>query len=303
MKCLALLVSLGVLWPSGLVVAQLAPVNEVGLSLGHLHLAAPDREKEAKAWFALGGQLGNNLSGNIPILFPGVVVLVGQPRPVTGGSAGSVIDHVAFRVPNLQASLAKWKGVETWWKKGDWGLTVEQGSKPGQAFVTTPGGTKCEILEDKTLKAPIVFDHVHYFVQESRLREMQDFYMKMFGVRPVKGEPDTLNMPGGKLVFTKSAAPTAETMGRSLDHIGFNMLNADALKAFAATLEGKGAKFQRPFQASSMGMIRLVDGFGTLVEVTKAQGGYFDSKLLDPAYYDVDEGGKRRGETPTRPRE
>jgi len=198
--------------------------------------------------------------------------------------------------------LAKWKGVETWWKAGNWGLKIEPGAKPGQAFVTTPAGTRCEILEDKALKAPIVFDHVHYYVEESRLREMQDYYSKMFGAMPVKGEPDTLRVPGAKLIFSKSNTPTAETMGRSLDHVGFNMLNADALRAFAATLEGKGAKLQRPYESSSMGMIRVLDGFGTVVEVTKAQGGYFDAKQLDPAYYQVDEGGRKQGETPTRPR-
>src|SRR5882672_9808392 len=190
MKNLMFILALGVLWPTNPALAQLAPVNEMGLSLGHLHLAAPDREKEAKAWLALGGQLENNLSGNIPIGFPGIVVLVGQQRPVSAGSAGSLIDHVAFRVPNLEASLTKWKGIETWWKAANWGLKIEPGTKPGQAFVTTPAGTKCEILEDKTLKVPIVFDHVHYYVQDSRMREMEDYYTKMFGAKPVKGEPD-----------------------------------------------------------------------------------------------------------------
>ena len=302
MRKLICRLSLAALVPAGPLLAQLAPVNEVGLSMGHLHLAAPDREKEAKAWLALGGQLENNLSGNIPIGFPGVVVLIGQSRPVSAGSAGSLIDHVAFRVPDLDAALARWKGVDTWWKAGSWGLKIEPGTKAGQAFVTTPAGTKCEILEDKALKSPIAFDHVHYYVDESRLREMEDYYTKMFGAKPVKGEPDTLSMPGAKLVFTKSSTPTAETTGRSLDHIGFNMLNADVLKAFAATIESKGAKLQRPYESSSMGMIRLLDGFGTIVEITKAQGGYFDPKLLDAAYYQVDEGGRKQGETPTRPR-
>jgi hypothetical protein len=131
---------------------------------------------------------------------------------------------------------------------------------------------------------------------------MQDYYIKMFGAKPAKGETDTLIMPGAKLVFTKSPTATSETMGRSLDHIGFNMLNADALRGFAATLEQKGAKFQRPYQPSSMGMIRILDGFGTIVEVTKAQGGYFDPKLLDADFYRVDEGGRKQGETPTRER-
>src|SRR5438445_7926411 len=107
MKSFISTLSLAVLWQGSALWAQLAPVNELCLSLGHLHLAAPDREKEAKAWLALGGQLENNLSGNIPIGFPGIVVLVGQQRPVSAGSAGSLIDHVGFRVPNLQASLAK----------------------------------------------------------------------------------------------------------------------------------------------------------------------------------------------------
>jgi hypothetical protein len=282
--------------------AQLAPVNDTGLSIGHLHLAAPDREKEAKAWLALGGRLGNNLSGNIPILFPGVVVLVGQQRPVTGGSAGSLIDHVAFRVADLETSLARWKGVSTWWKEGNWSLKIEPGARAGQAFVTTPAGTRCEILEDKTQRVPIAFDHVHYYVESSRLKEMEGFYMKMFGAKAVPGEPDTLSMPGGKLVFSKSDSAMAETMGRSLDHVGFNMLNAEVLQAFSKVLIEKGAKLQRPYESSSMGMIRVLDGFGTVVEVTKAQGAYFDLKLLDAAFYRVDEGGRKEGETPTRPR-
>jgi len=225
----------------------------MGLSMGHIHLAAPDREKEAKAWLALGGQLENNLSGNIPIGFPGIVVLIARDRPVSGGSEGSLIDHVACRVPNLEAALAKWKGVETWWKGGNWGLKIDSGSKPGQAFVTTPAGTKCEILEDKSLRIPIVFDHVHYFPDESRMREMEDFYTKMFGAKPVKGESDTLGMPGGKLMFTKSTTPTAGTAGRSLDHIGFNMMNADVLKAFAATLQKRERSSIGPMKAPPWG--------------------------------------------------
>src|SRR6266481_3554662 len=137
MKTSSLIFVFGVLGLVHPTVAQLAPVNEMGLSIGHLHLGAPDREKEAKAWMALGGQLENNLSGNIPIGFPGIIVLVGAARPANLGTAGSLIDHVAFRVANLQASLAKWKGVETWWKEGNWGLKMEPGSMPGQSFVTT----------------------------------------------------------------------------------------------------------------------------------------------------------------------
>jgi hypothetical protein len=117
---------------------------------------------------------------------------------------------------------------------------------------------------------------------------MEEYYSNMFGAKPVKGESDTLSVPGAKLVFSKSATRPAPTSGRSLDHVGFNMLNAGVLKAFAGTLEQKGVKFDKPDESSSMGMIRILDGFGTVVEITKAQGGYFDSKLLDATFYQVE---------------
>jgi catechol 2,3-dioxygenase-like lactoylglutathione lyase family enzyme len=306
MKKAMSILCLGVLWmviPSR---AQLAPVNEVGLSWGHMHLYPPDRELEAKAWIRMGGQLLNNFSGNIPIGFPGVIILVGAQRKTSQGTAGSTVDHLAFRVPDLQADLTRWEGVKTWWLPlrngpnqgldGNWGFKFEKGDKPGQAFVTTPGGIKCEIIEDKSLKVPIVFDHTHFVVETSRMKDMEAFYTKAFGAKPVKGEPDTLMIPGGKLIFTGSPTPTANTVGRTLDHIGMNMLNADALSAFSKNLEAKGIKLQRPYESSSMGMSRLEDGFGTVIEITKAQGGYFDAKLLDSAFYQVDEGARKPGD-------
>ena len=210
-----------VLSQAGAVRAQLAPANEAGMSWGHLHLYAQDREKEAKAWMALGGRLGMNLSGNIPITFPGILILINfapasQGGVPTGGSAGSVVDHVAFRVPDLQATLATLRGPVVAGKDLSWGLKIEPGTKPGQSFVTTPSLVKIEILEDKSLKLPIVFDHAHFFVPETALPAIEAYYQKMFGAKPVKGEADTcLSLPGGKLVFSKSITPTVPTLGRS----------------------------------------------------------------------------------------
>ncbi|OFW27116.1 MAG: hypothetical protein A3J28_05880 [Acidobacteria bacterium RIFCSPLOWO2_12_FULL_60_22] len=297
MRSLISILTLATLWQGGALWAQLATVNELGLSWGHLHVTAPDREKEAKAWITLGGGLGYNLSGNIPITFPGIVILLRQ-REVTGGSAGAVVDHVAFRVPDLEASMAKWKGLVTWWKQGNWGLKPEPGTKPGQGFVTTPGGVKIEILEDKSLQVPIVYDHAHFYVPESRLQETQAWYTKMFGAKPVRGEANTLSMPGGMLVFSKSDAPAALNVGRSLDHIGFNALSAESLRVFTKGLEEKGAKFERPPESSSMGMTSVLDNLGMRIEITKAQGGYFDLKQLDAAFHTFDEGGRRQGDPP-----
>ena len=299
------ILSLAVLLQAGIAWGQLAPANELGLSLGHLHLFAPDWEKESKAWWALGGQLGSNLSSNIPITFPGIVILMHE-RKGGGGSAGTMIDHVAFRVPNLQASLTKWKGVDTWWLRGrargwegSWGLKFEPGTRPDQAFVTTPGGVKIEILEDKALRIPIVFDHIHIYVVASQIKEMEDYYTKTFGAKPVKGEADTLSMPGGKLVFSKTDTPPLLPRGRTLDHFGFNMANAEALDKFTKRLQDSGTKID--YHPASMGMTHMSDGFGLTIEITKAQGGYADLSQLDPAFWVIGEDGKKEGEAPAKP--
>ena len=62
MRKLVISFGLGVLAQIGTLYAQLAPVNETGLSLGHMHVFPADRDKKARAWLALGEQLGNNLS-------------------------------------------------------------------------------------------------------------------------------------------------------------------------------------------------------------------------------------------------
>ena len=281
MKRLISILSLAALWQAGASWAQLAPYNEMGVTWGHLHLIVQDRDKETKSWLALGGQLGNNLSGNVPISFPGMLILILEGKP-SGGSAGSVVDHVAFRVPDLQASITKWKAA-------NWGLKIEPGtylSLPGPisglGIVTTPAQVKIEILEDKTLKVPIVFDHAHFFVVESRLKEAGAWYANMFGAKPVKGEQDTYSLPGGKLVFSKADTPAASPTGRSLDHIGFDVAGShEGLAAFSKTLEAKGAKFSAPYRRSEFGNARPMDPFGVVVELTHGQDGYIDYKQIE----------------------
>jgi len=52
-----------------------------------------------------------------------------------------------------------------------------------QGFVTTPGGVKVEIIEDKSLKVPIGFDHTHFIVEASRMKEMR-FLRQNVGANP-----------------------------------------------------------------------------------------------------------------------
>jgi len=257
--------------------AQLAPYNKMGVTWGHVHLHPMDRYKETMALLSLGGQLGNNLSPNVPIYFPGVLVLLQEgQKPPTGGSEGTATDHIAFRVSNLGDTLARVKAA-------NWGMHAkdEPGTKPGQAFLMTPGMIKIELVEDKSLKVPIVFDHVHFMVEEALIPVMETYYRDLYGAT---GKGDTLSLPGGNLVFSKSATPTISPTGSSFDHIGFDIAGShDGLKAFSEAIDGKGTKWSSRYRRSEYGNARPLDPAGVIIELTHGQDGYVDYKHIEPA--------------------
>ena len=60
--------------------AQPAPFNEIGVTMGHWHLASKDVEADKKLFLALGGKLFMP-GGNPLIMFPGLYInLVLGPR-------------------------------------------------------------------------------------------------------------------------------------------------------------------------------------------------------------------------------
>jgi catechol 2,3-dioxygenase-like lactoylglutathione lyase family enzyme len=241
--------------------AQTAPPNASGVSVGHMHLVVRDLEASRKLWVSLGA-VPTKLGPNDVMTFPGMLVLLRQGEP-TGGSVGSVVNHIGFKVANIQASLAKWQAA---------GIKTAPGSRPTQAFVITPEDLRIEILEDTALTVPIAADHVHMFAPEADVAAMRDWYVKWFGGAPGKrGANDVVEMPGGvALSFARSpdGARGAPTLGRTLDHIGFEVKN---LEAFCKKLDAAGMKFDRTFQRSPTGLLvaNITDPWGTYIELSE----------------------------------
>src|SRR4029077_12639224 len=212
----------GLLFASTLVatsaVAQPAPFNDVGVTMGHWHLASKDVEANKKIFVGMGGKWFK-IGTNEYVMFPGVFVHLNLGTgPGTGGSQGSVVNHVGFIVNNVQEQVAKWKAA---------GVTVLAGpnNRPDQAFVVTPDGVRIEILEDKTQTVPVKNEHVHLFVPESDIPKAQAWYAKTFG-----GTAGTRNnaavvdgIPGVQIRFAKADTAQAPTRHRILDHIGFDV--------------------------------------------------------------------------------
>ena len=92
--------------------------------------------------------------------------------------------------------------------------------KPGatgrtdQAWITTADGLRVEILEDKAQTVPIKHHHVHYYLAEAAIPEIQAWYVKHFGAEAgMRGQFQAADIPGADLTFTKSDTPTVPTLG------------------------------------------------------------------------------------------
>src|ERR1700720_1251804 len=226
MKRFVLTLSLAVLLPPTASRAEIPAPNTAGVSNGHWHLNVRDVEANTKFFVAMGGTPVKDQTGVIE--FPDVVVRLRAQAP-TGGSVGTVKNHVGFLVPNVQQSVAKWKAA---------GLKTEPGNRPEQSFVYTPDDLKIEILEDKSQNVPIRNHHVHFYVSESVIPAMQAWYVKTFGAKAgMRGQFQAADIPGVNLSFAKSDTPTVPTKGRVLDHIGFEVKN---LETFCKKLQANG---------------------------------------------------------------
>src|SRR5438309_6085288 len=244
--------------------AQAFPPNEVGVTMGHWHLNSRDVEANKKIFVAMGGTAIK--AGNFEVVkFPGVLVYLHQAPgtpPPTGGTVGTVVNHVGFIVQNTQESIAKWKAA---------GVPVQPGAagRPDQAFVVTPDELRIEILEDKNQKFPIQHHNVHFNVPESAIPEIQAWYAKTFGAKPgTRGQNRAADLPGANLTFSKADGPAVSTKGRALDHIGFDVNN---LQAFLKKLEAAGVKLDRPYSKNpnGVGIAFIYDPWGTYIELNE----------------------------------
>jgi catechol 2,3-dioxygenase-like lactoylglutathione lyase family enzyme len=237
--------------------AQLPAPNAAGVGMGHYHLNVRDPEAHRLFWTTLGGT-SVKLGGMEAIKFPDVLVLYRKGEP-TGGTDGSVVGHIGFRVKDLNASLEKWRAA---------GLKIIPGASPHQVFVIAPDEVRVEITEDPSMEVPIANHHIHFYT--STVDDTKAWYVKTFGAKPGKRGPfEAADLPGVNLTFSPAAGAVAPTKGRALDHIGFEVKD---LEAFCKKLEAAGLKFDMPYRkipALHLSIAFLTDPWGTYIELTE----------------------------------
>ena len=261
--------------------AQLSPPNEAGVAMGHLHYYVRDVEANQRFWESLGGEVGA-FGQSVVIKFPDVLVFLSQGEP-EGGTEGSIVNHMAFRVQSLDTIA---------------GAGFEFDPPPsGVTNVFSPEGERIELFDDtatnltftldddedgaaaalasrhnRPLDLPIIAHHLHLYLVEDAdaVQEAQQWYARMFGGAPgTRWRYDAVDLPGINLNFSYNAdAGGAPTRGRMLDHIGFEITD---LEAFCQRLEAQGVTLDVPYtlHSSGIGYAFLTDPWGVYIELTE----------------------------------
>jgi catechol 2,3-dioxygenase-like lactoylglutathione lyase family enzyme len=123
---------------------SLRPRSET-LGFHHIHLRSPD-PAAALAWYQerFGGK-ATKLKGRLDALKYGDVWVLVQRGNATP-SVGHAIDHVGWRVPDLDKTLAVLKAKNIKVLQGPTALTLATGVVHF-SFVEDPAGTKIEIVQ------------------------------------------------------------------------------------------------------------------------------------------------------------
>jgi len=250
---------------AGTAVAQPAPFNQVGVTMGHWHIASKDVEANKKLFLAMGGKLYMP-GGNPLIMFPGLYINLNLgTEKGDGATQGSVVNHVGFIVNNVQQRVAQWKAAGVTVLPG--GVLPDGKNRLDQAYVVTPDGVRMEILEDKTQPMPIRNEHVHLSLTEAEIPKAQAWYAKTFGGKAgTRNDAPVVDLPGVQIRFAKADTKQAPTRGRVLDHIGFDVKDH---AAFVKKIEAEGIKLDEPVRKSPTGstITYITDPWGTRIEI------------------------------------
>ena len=257
--------------------AQLLAAKDGPIAYGHHHLNVSDLAAHRTFWVdGLGGTpvvIGTSKAERIK--FRNVLVFFTEQKP-SGGTRGTVVNHVGFEVPNLRAAIDRLKAAGfPMATRGEAPATMpvvdDIASNPSGsklAFVLGPDETKVELIENTAVPA-MVMHHIHWAAPD--VAAMKAWYVQMLGAKPgMRGTFEAGDLPGVNLTFGGAAGATVvPTKGRALDHIGFEVRNLEQL---VKDLEAKGVKFDRPYTkvpALGIAIAFLTDPWGTYIELTE----------------------------------
>ena len=148
--------------------AQLLAARGATVAYGHHHINASDVDAHRRFWIdALGGtpvRIGSSTAEVVS--FPNVLVFLNQREP-TGGTKGTVVNHVGFETRDIRAAVARLRAggfrmVTREELPATYTVTDDLGQRPGGnviAFVMGPDETKVELIENTSRDVPYSDHH------------------------------------------------------------------------------------------------------------------------------------------------
>ena len=229
--------------------------------MGHIHFMAADPEAHKKIWMEAFGATPVKFGALEVLKIPGVYLIVGKANnPLTGGTNGSVVNHIGIAVQDYAAIKSKLAALHVSMME----LTPNQ-----QMFANFPDEARIEVFEDKTISTPIAFHHIHNSVVDQEAARA--WYVKEFGAGAGSRRNSPAAMiPGGEVDFLKSREAQVATKGRSLDHIGFEVKD---LEATMKKMQADGVTIESPLrdmrQQIGLKIAFVIDPWGTRIELTE----------------------------------
>lgn len=248
--------------------AQLATPNATGLAFGHVHLNVNDIEYHKRLWVEHFNGVVIEKGPLTAIKFPNLFIILTQTTP-TMGSQATAMDHVGFKVRNIEQFLDKWRAA---------GFEVDDvfigAEKQTNAYITLADGLYVELQEDQALAQEISGYHLHFYSPDHH--SLLAWYTDLFEleIKPRGVITTTTNVPGLNLSFAKAEIKRKPTKESSVDHIGFEVAN---LETFIEKLEAKGIVMDPPYQdipAIGLKVAFFTDPAGTLIELTEGLDDY-----------------------------
>lgn len=251
--------------------AQLNKAKDHRIVFGHLHVHPTDKDAHKKFWVDTLGGTFTRVGTTQSAIFPDGLIewespVWGTTAPA-GGTTNTTVDHVAFSVSDLRATLDRVRA-------GGYAIVPRSERAPSSsapnAFAMGPDGFLVELIEAKGQATAMAMHHIHFAA--SHVSDMEAWYVTLLSAtRGSRGTVVESAIPGSGLVFSPASSPVVGTKGRVLDHIGFEIRDLDA---FIKQLEGTGLKTERVVKTKlpvigEITIAYLTDPWGTYIELSE----------------------------------
>jgi len=252
---------------AGTVGAQIVPLGESGIAMGHVHLNVADIEAQQKFWVSQFDAKPLDSAGLQGVKVPGMLILFTR-KAATHPSQRTVLDHFGFKVRSREEMVtnARASGYE---------ITREFIGSEGfpNAYIVGPEGITIELREDLTQKLRAEAHHLHYLLPD--FMDLRSWYLATFPMQASKRGPHpSADIPGMNLTFANSNVRELGSKDGIIDHIGFEVRD---LQAFCKKLKDQGVPVDiGPSGGGELGLPHafVTDPKGVLIELTEGLAKY-----------------------------